>query len=34
MGADRVDLGDDPDRNTLLCGGKGGPLAGEPGPYD
>src|ERR1700761_9235558 len=34
MGADRVDLGDDPDRNALLCGGEGGPLAGEPGPYD
>jgi hypothetical protein len=34
MGADRVDLGDDPDRYALLCGSKGGPLAGEPGPYD
>lgn len=34
MGADRVDLGDDPDRYTLLCGSKGGPLAGESGPYD
>ena len=21
-------------RNALLCGGEGGPLAGEPGPYD
>jgi hypothetical protein len=34
MGADRVDLGNDPDRNALLCCGKGGPLAGESGPYD
>jgi hypothetical protein len=34
MGADRVDLGDDPDRNALFRGGEGGPLAGEPGPYD
>src|SRR4051795_9300623 len=34
MGADGVDLGNDPHRNTLLCGSKGGPLAGEPGPYD
>src|ERR1700712_2225644 len=34
MGADGMDLGDDPYRNALLCGGEGGPLAGEPGPYD
>src|ERR1700761_4359037 len=34
MGADRVDLGDDPDRNALFRSSEGGPLAGEPGPYD
>src|ERR1700709_570486 len=34
VGAGGWDLGNDPHRYALLCGGKGGPLAGEPGPYD
>src|SRR5215218_2739944 len=32
MGADRVDLADDPDRYAFLSGGEGGALAGESGP--
>ena len=34
MGADRVDLGDQPDRDPLLGGGEGGALAGEAGADD
>src|SRR3954453_1201551 len=32
VGADRVDLADDPDRYTFLSGGESRPLAGETGP--
>jgi hypothetical protein len=34
MGADGVDLGDDPDGCARLCRAEGGALAGEAGAYD